>query len=165
MAKVEFLTIVWNPCRADNMTRNRIFISYSHQDEKLFREFLVHLKPWQDLGIVDVWTDKAISGNELTCLTAEWSMVFPPFAKGGEGGFEPQGLTPPVKIPPNPPFSKGGDPARFDMIFSGNHLSARSWEALRIFAGSRCLQTLGHVVQLGEVQRRDVEGFVETGGR
>ena len=48
----------------------------------------------------------------------------PPFAKGGEGGFEPQGLTPPVKIPPNPPFSKGGDPARFDMIFSGNHLSA-----------------------------------------
>lgn len=27
------------------------------------------------------------------------------------------------------------------------------------------MQTLGHVVQLGEVQRRDVEGFVETGGR
>jgi hypothetical protein len=70
---------------------------------------------------------EVISGNEMTCLTAEWSMVFPPFAKGGEGGFEPQGLTPPVKIPPNPPFSKGGDPVRFEMIFSGNHLTSRRW--------------------------------------
>ena len=91
MAKVELPTIVWNPCRADNMTRNRIFISYSHQDEKLFREFLVHLKPWQDLGIVDVWTDKAISGNELTCLTAEWSMVFPLSQRGARGDLNPRG--------------------------------------------------------------------------
>lgn len=46
------------------MTRNRIFISYSHQDEKLFREFLVHLKPWQDLDIVDVWTDKRLQAGQ-----------------------------------------------------------------------------------------------------
>jgi hypothetical protein len=46
------------------MTRNRIFISYSHQDEKLFQEFLVHLKPWQDLGIVDVWTDQRLQAGQ-----------------------------------------------------------------------------------------------------
>ena len=59
--------------------------------------------------ILHVLAVKAISGNELTCLTAEWSMVFPPFAKGGKGGFEPQGLTPPVKIPPNPPLFQRGE--------------------------------------------------------
>src|SRR5436305_12917967 len=46
------------------MVRNRIFISYSHKDEKLFQEFLVHLKPWQDQGIVDVWTDKRLQAGQ-----------------------------------------------------------------------------------------------------
>jgi formylglycine-generating enzyme required for sulfatase activity len=46
------------------MARNRIFISYSHRDEKLFQEFLVHLKPWQDQGIVHVWTDKRLQAGQ-----------------------------------------------------------------------------------------------------
>jgi internalin A len=46
------------------MVRNRIFISYSHRDEKLFQEFLVHLKPWQDEGILDAWTDKRLQAGQ-----------------------------------------------------------------------------------------------------
>lgn len=46
------------------MARNRIFISYSHKDERLFQEFLVHLKPWQDEGILDVWTDKRLQAGQ-----------------------------------------------------------------------------------------------------
>ena len=46
------------------MVRNRIFISYSHQDEKLFKELLVHLKPWQDQGILDVWTDQRLKASQ-----------------------------------------------------------------------------------------------------
>jgi hypothetical protein len=46
------------------MARNRIFISYSHRDEKLFQEFLVHLKPWQDEGILDAWTDKRLQAGQ-----------------------------------------------------------------------------------------------------
>jgi formylglycine-generating enzyme required for sulfatase activity len=46
------------------MARNRIFISYSHKDEKLFKEFLVHLKPLQDQGIIDVWTDKRLQAGQ-----------------------------------------------------------------------------------------------------
>jgi predicted HTH domain antitoxin len=41
--------------------------------------------------------DEAISSNEV-----------PPFSKGGQGGFERSKWTPPIKIPPGPPFSKGG---------------------------------------------------------
>ena len=46
------------------MARNRIFISYSHRDERLFQEFLVHLKPWQNEGILDVWTDKRLQAGQ-----------------------------------------------------------------------------------------------------
>jgi TIR domain-containing protein len=46
------------------MARNRIFISYSHKDERLFQEFLVHLKPWQDEGILDAWTDKRLQAGQ-----------------------------------------------------------------------------------------------------
>ena len=46
------------------MVRNRIFISYSHQDEKLFKELLVSLKPWQDQGILDVWTDQRLKASQ-----------------------------------------------------------------------------------------------------
>ena len=80
--------------------------------------------PYANSGIHMV-ANKAISGKKLTGLAMEWSVAVPPLAKGGEGGFEPRGLTPPVKIPPNPPFSKGGDNARFGITFSRNRL--RSW--------------------------------------
>ena len=48
------------------MERNQIFISYSHncQDENLFQEFLVHLKPWQDQGLIAVWTDQCLQASQ-----------------------------------------------------------------------------------------------------
>lgn len=46
------------------MARNQIFISYSRQDEKLFQEFCMHLKPWQDRGIVTVWTDQRLQASQ-----------------------------------------------------------------------------------------------------
>ena len=46
------------------MARNRVFISYSHRDEELFKELLVHLKPWQDRQILDVWTDLDIKAAQ-----------------------------------------------------------------------------------------------------
>lgn len=46
------------------MARNKIFISYSHKDEKFFNELLVYLKPWQDRGILDVWTDLRIQASQ-----------------------------------------------------------------------------------------------------
>jgi hypothetical protein len=46
------------------MVRNRIFISYSHSDEALFREFMVHLKLWQDQDIYNVWTDQRIKASQ-----------------------------------------------------------------------------------------------------
>ncbi|MFO1434554.1 MAG: toll/interleukin-1 receptor domain-containing protein [Candidatus Competibacteraceae bacterium] len=45
------------------MPRNRIFISYSHRDEALFKGLLVHLKPWQDRNILDIWTDLDIKAS------------------------------------------------------------------------------------------------------
>ncbi|MFO1430340.1 MAG: SUMF1/EgtB/PvdO family nonheme iron enzyme [Candidatus Competibacteraceae bacterium] len=46
------------------MARNRIFISYSHKDEKLFQEFLLHLKSLQNQGIIDIWTDKRLEAGQ-----------------------------------------------------------------------------------------------------
>ncbi len=46
------------------MIRKRIFISHSHKDEKLFKELLVHLKPWLDRQVLDVWTDKDINAGQ-----------------------------------------------------------------------------------------------------
>ena len=46
------------------MAHNQVFISYSHQDEKLFQEFKVHLKPWEDRGTLAVWTDLRIEASQ-----------------------------------------------------------------------------------------------------
>jgi hypothetical protein len=40
--------------------RNRVFVSYSHQDEQWLDRMLVHLKPLQNDGIIDVWSDKML---------------------------------------------------------------------------------------------------------
>ncbi len=41
-------------------TRDKIFISYSHKDKRLFEEFKTMLAPAIRDGIVDVWDDKKI---------------------------------------------------------------------------------------------------------
>ncbi len=46
------------------MVRHRVFISYSHQDESLLRAFLVHLKPEDERGIIDLWTDRRIEAGQ-----------------------------------------------------------------------------------------------------
>jgi len=40
--------------------RDRVFISYSHNDEKFLEELFVHLKPLQRAGRVSAWSDQQI---------------------------------------------------------------------------------------------------------
>jgi hypothetical protein len=40
--------------------RTKIFISYSHKDQKWLNRLLVHLKPLRVAGITDVWADTKI---------------------------------------------------------------------------------------------------------
>jgi TIR domain len=73
------------------MARNRIFISYSHRDERLFKEFLRHLKPWQDEGILDAWTDNRLQAGQdwhseiqqgIASATAPGAALSPTFGYG-----------------------------------------------------------------------------------
>ena len=48
----------------DIMPRNRVFISYSHKDETFFQAFRVHLKPWEDQELLDIWSDHNIEVSE-----------------------------------------------------------------------------------------------------
>ena len=43
------------------MPRNRVFISYSHKDETFLQAFRVHLKPWEDNELLDIWSDRDIT--------------------------------------------------------------------------------------------------------
>jgi hypothetical protein len=45
----------------DNPKRNRIFVSYSHDDRKLFNEFRTMMDPAIQKGIVDMWDDTKIT--------------------------------------------------------------------------------------------------------
>jgi hypothetical protein len=38
-------------------SRNRVFVSYSHRDERWLGRMLVHLTPLQNEGVIDVWSD------------------------------------------------------------------------------------------------------------
>src|SRR5205809_3735810 len=40
--------------------RTKVFISYSHVDEKWLKRLLVYLKPLERAGITDVWVDTRI---------------------------------------------------------------------------------------------------------
>jgi len=48
------------------MQRNKIFVSYSHKDEEFLQAFRVHLKPWEDKGLLDIWSDHRIE------LSQDW---------------------------------------------------------------------------------------------
>ena len=43
-----------------NPPKNKVFISYSHRDKTYLDRLQVHLKPLQNLGIIDVWDDTRI---------------------------------------------------------------------------------------------------------
>jgi len=44
------------------VVRDQVFISYSHEDEKLMKELLKHLKPHQRAGIT-AWSDQQIASG------------------------------------------------------------------------------------------------------
>lgn len=48
------------------MARNRVFISYSHndKDQTFLKEFRVHLKPWEDMEQLNVWSDQRIKPSQ-----------------------------------------------------------------------------------------------------
>jgi hypothetical protein len=46
------------------MPRDRVFISYSHQDEEFLQAFRVHLKPWEDRKLLDIWSDRDIETSQ-----------------------------------------------------------------------------------------------------
>jgi hypothetical protein len=45
------------------MKREKIFVSYSHKDKKLFDEFKTMLAPAIRKGIVDIWDDTQIAAG------------------------------------------------------------------------------------------------------
>jgi len=49
---------------SDKPVRNKVFISYSHQDKKWFDLVLTHLKPLEREGRINVWKDTQIKGGE-----------------------------------------------------------------------------------------------------
>jgi hypothetical protein len=46
------------------MRRNKLFISYSHQDKILFDEFRCHLGYWSEEGQIQVWSDEILKASE-----------------------------------------------------------------------------------------------------
>ena len=62
------------------MPRDRVFISYSHQDEAFLQAFRVHLKPWEDRELLETWSDHQINTSQdwhlgafrLPCKRRQW---------------------------------------------------------------------------------------------
>lgn len=65
----------WNPTPASPVTsikdqlmtatkRNKVFVSYSHKDKKLFKEFKTMLAPAINSGVVDLWDDTKIQPGQ-----------------------------------------------------------------------------------------------------
>lgn len=48
--------------------RNRVFVSYSHMDERWVDRMLVHLTPLQKEGVIDVWSDTRLRPGD------DWKM-------------------------------------------------------------------------------------------
>jgi hypothetical protein len=46
------------------MRRDKLFISYSHQDKALFDEFHRHLGYWREAGQIQVWSDENLKASE-----------------------------------------------------------------------------------------------------
>jgi len=45
--------------------RNKVFVSYSHKDRKLFEELMTILDPAQNRGLVDIWADTRIETGAI----------------------------------------------------------------------------------------------------
>ena len=53
-----------NP-RQSPAARTKIFISYSHKDERWLDRLMVFLKPLERVGITDVWADTKINPGQI----------------------------------------------------------------------------------------------------
>jgi hypothetical protein len=48
--------------------RNRVFVSYSHQDSEWLKRLRIHLSPLETQGVVDIWDDTKIAAG------ADWKL-------------------------------------------------------------------------------------------
>lgn len=46
------------------MPAHHVFLSYSRKDGDFFQRLRTHLKPWDDQGLLDVWTDERIHASQ-----------------------------------------------------------------------------------------------------
>jgi len=49
----------------EEKNRTKVFISYSHQDKKFLDSMLIHLRPLERRGLIDVWDDTKIKSGAL----------------------------------------------------------------------------------------------------
>jgi internalin A len=47
----------------EDSMRDQVFVSYSHRDQKLMEDFLMHLKPYLRSGSVTSWSDQQIASG------------------------------------------------------------------------------------------------------
>lgn len=47
------------------VNRRRVFVSYSHADDEFLRRILVHLRPLERGGVIDLWSDLKIRAGDL----------------------------------------------------------------------------------------------------
>ena len=59
------------------MMRDKIFISYSHQDQELLDEFRTHLGYWSKEGQILMWSDQGLE-TRLVCQSGRGPAVCGP---------------------------------------------------------------------------------------
>lgn len=55
---------VFSPGSPERETRQNVFISYSHQDRDYLDRLLVHLKPLEKEGLIDLWVDTRLRAGD-----------------------------------------------------------------------------------------------------
>jgi hypothetical protein len=43
---------------------NRIFVSYSHRDQEFLRRLMVHLRPLEKKGLIQLWADLTLPADD-----------------------------------------------------------------------------------------------------
>ena len=56
------------------MKASQIFISYSHKDREYLERLLIHLKPLEKEGLIDVWADTRLRAGDQWCTEIEQAL-------------------------------------------------------------------------------------------